>query len=512
MSYTEKLQAVFLAIKNTKRQEVPDAVQKKLLQMAATTTAETAPHFQAICDGLKFHAEMLNIPAFSFSPLQINWPSNPQAPLNHYTQAVQHRNAITQQLEKDGVAILLTPDMNGERYSMSMEDMKGRIHPLLMASVKHKGFVDTTFHLGEGKLVQVPTLDTREWDILHTYLPAEALQKIEPFLKRLLLIRPQGNIQNPELKPLWHCDKNGVEHSRGGERVFPVIGGIASSITHEQCNKIAPSLLSYLSNAARKGPTYQTIAKAIQSLLDEHKDAPWTGTSLRQELMLASNAFAGGPIGEHMPDSFLEPLADRLRSYPPAQRKGLLVDAVMRSGVMFNAKASVERKHDPLSLTTPQKMHTDQKNNPDQSQKAPTAASAVTTVHASTDTPPSEKRTAIAAAHRDAPKDPVQQSQEQALLDLFQTYHSSLTAPQLARKFLEVAHPFGLLPLSTEDVRVIDNIIETMKRAPSRAVHGVRWLMDVVRDAQLNMLEQAPAVDAHDQAPRQEIAPGAPRR
>lgn len=504
MSYTEKLQAAFLSIKSAKRQDVPDAVQKKLLQWAAAATAETAPHLNAIYEGLKFHAEMLNIPAFSFSPLQINWPSNPQSPLSHYTQAVQRRNAITQQLEKDGVAILLSPDPKGESYTLSMEDMKGREHHLLMVSVKNKGFVETTFHLGNENSIQVPALDIREWDSLNSQLPAEAIQRIEPFLKRLLMIRPQGSIQAPELKPLWNCDKNGVEHSRGGEPVFPVIGGIVSSITHEQCRKIAPDLLSYLSNAARKGPTYSTISKATQSLLDEHKNAPWTGESLRKELMHASSAFAGGPIGEQLPAHFLDHLAAQLHAYPPAQRNGLLIRAVMRSGVMFNAKASVERKHDPLSLTTPHKTQTEQKpgaGTHTEASRAPNAANTQTTEH-KPHLPP----------RRETPSDPVQAGQETALLELFQAYHNSLTAPQLARKFLEVAHPFGLLPLSAEDIRVIDSIIETMKRTPSRAVHGVRWLMDVVRDAQLNMLEQAPAPSTTENAPQHEMSPTPLRR
>lgn len=512
MSYTEKLQSAFLAIKNTKRQEVPEGVQKKLLHWAAASTAETAPYFQAICDGLKFHAEMLNIPVFSFSPLQINWPIKPEAQLNHYTQAIHRRNAITQQLEKDGIAILLLPDDTGERYSISMEDMKGRTHHLLIASVKNKGFVDTEFKVGEGRTINIPTMDAREWDSLYTHLPAEAIQNIELLLKNILLIRPQGNAQAQDLKPLWHCDKNGIEHSRSGGRVFPVLCGISPLITHEQCNKIAPGLLSYLSNAARKGPTQNTISKAMASFAEDNQETKWTVPSLRDGLMLASKEFAGGPIGKGIPDTFLEQLAGRLHSAKYSAREDILIDFIMRSGVMFNAKASMDRKHDPLSLTTPHKINSDQKSDQEQSKKAtPSPAAASTATPAKADTTDEEKR-APRPVHRDTLNDPVQRSQEQALLELFETYHSSLTAPQLARKFLEVAHPFGLLPLSTEDVRVIDNIIETMKRAPSRAVHGVRWLMDVVRDAQLNMLEQTPAVDTHDQAPRQDVSPSAPRR
>lgn len=448
MSLKERILSAIKEIDATKRQNFPSNIKERLLSYSDVKDTLTKEKVERVIECLHLHAVALSLNEFKYTPLAINWSNDTSIGVDYILSVIENRVNNNEALSKDGVAINFSSNKKAQSFSVTAEDMKGRIHPLAWGPVG-EDFSKKDFILGDQKTA-ISGLDIRNQVRMMTGMPSEIASKLKSVLSRIVLVEPGIN-KHKEFNSLWYCKKDGLGvDGNAAAGVIPVPLN-SSATTNAQLSKIDSSLVPYLSNAARIGPTVKTLRKTFTNLIEENKGA--TKDVYVEAILAEVKKLKGNPKDNPHLRNFLNfSIKPEASDYLKIENA---VDSYLRSGSMLNKNASKNKKHVGLTLAKSSKSQS--KTNSE-----------------------SFKPSNSSPLHK----------------VFFEEYEKS-TAPQLAKKLLETAYPEGILPLSPVDISYLERIVSTMQGLPNTAEHGLNWFADIIKEKQLELIQspKSPSVE-----------------
>lgn len=438
-----------------------------------------------LVDLINKHVDSTELDIFKYSKLNILWSTtltNPYA----CKDILLSRFHATNSLARFGVSFSLNHNKISNRVTLYAEDLKGRHVPLVVLDnqeakpykIENKG----THHYYRSFVE--PNVDGNIQFIHPSLNESGAKDEMLRIFNRAVLFTEHVEDLDQH-KDFFFCKKEGVKFPGCDEPKIPILVNTNHNSTPAQFNKIEPGFLKKVSNALRYGPSYETIKKTFNSLMDEVNgsilDPIDTAKSLERELAkITKKTNKVNDITQQRMVSILDNITGN-----STQRELALVSLFINSAgaIKFNPNDGAKLKHTPIDFVERKATKNGNANPTPKPERAPNKTNKAT--------PKSRTQPDITP-----PK---------GALAIFEQYHEDLTAEQLSRKLIEELSTSGsLLPLSVDEIKTINTFVETMKNMPTTAASGLNWLADIVKEKEMSLLEveapshrknQTPAID-----------------
>lgn len=470
MALEDRIKEAIKQVEDVKSGTLPEHIKTLLISYKDVKDSLTLKRVDGVLEFLSQHAVALSLDSFKFSSLPIQWGGNKKngIGIDFIYTVMSQRVAANDALARDGVALSMSYDEPGNKFFMLMEDMKGRTHPLAWGEPRH-GMQKFKLVDGKKKTTQMNGLDMRKPIKISSALPPEFADRIKKIFEKTILVKPRID-GFKEHNSLWFCDKDGVSIAPDGvsDKIIPVPFNYPSATTNAQISKLDKTIIPYLSNAARIGPTMKTLTREFSSAFEESKELP--GEKFTKAIQEKMSQIKGVSKKFSLPASAL--VVSTNKSESDNFRVRVVLDAFLRAGAMLNVNASQKRQHSGVVLKN-------RKEKP--------------------------KPTSVEDMKVSIPDDA-------PLKSVFLENYKNTTSVQLAKKLLEAAHPDGILPLTAQDIQNLEKITSTMQTVPDTAQHGLVWFSAIVKEKQMELIQIAPKFEREEELAPEEPSVLKPKR
>jgi hypothetical protein len=381
-----------------------------------------------------------------------------------------HANAM---LAQDGVALRFS--YQGTRVKLLAEDLKGRTHPIALWHYGHdkQDVYSSQFkNIANQDLSKTMSVDLQEGrtdDYLHG---AHIRAKMEKLSDRVMLV-----VHNPlkaaELNDLWFCKPDGLIHgSRKG--VIPILTGSYHPSVHAQLNKIDRSIIPYIANGTKKGPTYNTLYKKLSDVYKISQDASPTLFTDRLAQIFADLGEKVDIKADNWKKSSRPDLRKHAHLYIPT-----LISEALSTDVGFDPTASFNKTHKKVGFPSIKS------DIPNLQIDSPVVKRAVPPTHTTTEFTQRKQSSSNVKKAVSLPPEEHKLIDIDELKEVFLNFRETIPLKQLANKLIQTLAQGELLPLAMDDIKSINGIVETMDRQPNLSENGLNWIIELVNEKKL---------------------------
>jgi len=398
-------------------------------------------------------------PSMKYSTLPLNAPVLPSAfSIHELVGILKEREYRTKNIIKHGVAPYISS--NPHRVSFLAEDSKGRVHELL--SMMGKPETTSVNFMIKG--------DTNPLNFDNgTEAVANAL-KIEPtsiyspygdkLKEKILNAMNKGTVvthgtflfehakkaffARPEDITLVKLDGHPLDKGK-----IPLPTGNNPSIA-AQLNKLEPSIIPYLANAMKKGPTQRTINKHILEGLK-------LDTPQEQAISIISGIKKQSKSDIDMSNREKEWVGILSKNWEVPTKISAISREIMHYQHGFDVKADDTPKARPARAK----------------KKETPAKSSVKNEEKTLNTPKQDSTTTQAAPNGS-------KVNIDAALSAFYQNRETASPGSLSVQVLAAMSPNALIPMSADEIKDFTNSVEAIQKQPIGAEDGIRWLAKTV--------------------------------
>lgn len=398
-------------------------------------------------------------PVMKYSTLPLNAPVLPSSfSIHELAGILKEREYRTKNIIKHGVAPYISS--NAHRVSFLAEDSKGRIHDLLSMMGKPEttpvNFMikgDTTpLNFDNGTEAVANALKIEPTSIYSPY-GDKMKEKILNAMSKGTIVT-QGTFLFEHVKKAFFARAEDITlvkldgHPLDKGKI-PLPTGNNPSIA-AQLNKVEPSIIPYLANAMKKGPTQRTINKHI---LDGLK----LETPEKQANSIIASIKKQSKSDIDMSNREKEWVNILSKNWEVPTKISAISREIMHYQHGFDVKAD----------DTPKA-----KNTKNRSKEKPAKNSAK-----NEESPKSNPK-------KDSPIDQVSPSNSKvnidAALSAFYQNRETASPGHLSVQVLAAMSPNALIPMSADEIKDFTNSVEAIQKQPVGAEDGIRWLAKTI--------------------------------
>jgi len=423
-------------VKLTKRQVTPLYIKEHIAMLAESNSKTERSLFENIKDEIDKHTVSSSLDLLKFSLLTVYWPEKSKVSSLGIYQAIKQRNLATDTLINDGVALsFIYNKEHPKNVKLVAEDMKGRMHPLSnivltnpMASASvNSGKVSRELHLLT--LSKISRVSSR--------YPNFVSNELKSMFNRITIIDVPSN-EMSKLKDIWEISKDGIVSTYPSiDKTLPIPFGFSSPEINNQLKKINPSFIPLIANSVRLGPTQKTLVKMFEPIFTK-KDFVSINELLKKINETIKNSSLNDEFKVQLENKQL-PVFLLENYFNDVIKARILTDIIISSGKFFNPKPKSKPLHQSISV--------EKENHPKKEHYKKEDAKEDNSVF--------NEMLKISL-------------QEQNLLSL-----------DVASSMVKCMHPDGV-SLSPDDVASLCSIVDTIKRHPNVAEHGVAMFSGII--------------------------------
>jgi|TARA_B100000508_G_scaffold139407_1_gene137367 hypothetical protein len=392
-----------------------------------------------------------------YSALPLHAPALPKTfSIHELANILKDRELRTKNILKHGVAPYIYS--NSTRISFMAEDSKGRLHEffsLMGQSVSNKvnfmlkGDTDP-LAFDDGKTAIANAVKVESASIYSPY-GDKMKEKMLNVLNKGVVVT-HGNYLFEHAKKAFFARPDDITMVKLDGHPFekgkiPLPTGNNPSIV-AQLNKIEPSLIPYIINATKKGPTYRTLQKNITEGLKAS-----TPSEQASAIIAAVKKQSKGDIDmSHRAKDWTALLS---KEWDTPTKANAINREIMHYKHGFDVNADDTPK--------PKKSRTNKKDSPTKKQTIVQEKGTVEPKSQVINPPASTSKVNIDAA-----------------LSAFYQHRESSSPGRLSVQVLAAMSPDALIPMSADEIRDFTNSVESIQKQPIGAEDGIRWLAKTI--------------------------------
>lgn len=391
--------------------------------------------------------------SLKYSGLPLHSPGLPaNFSIHELANILKDRELRTKNILKHGIAPYVYS--NATRMSFMAEDSKGRLHEFLslmgqtvanQVNFMLKGDADP-LPFDDGKTVIANVVSVPSPTVYSPY-GDKMKEKILGLLSKGAVVT-HGNYLFEHAKKAFFAKPDDITMVKLDGHPFekgkiPIPTGNNPSVA-AQFNKIDPTIIPYLVNGSKKGPTFRTLHKQITEGMK-------SGTPSEQAVNIIASIKKQSKGQIDMSHRTKEWVGTLSKDLDGPSKTTILCRELMHYGHAFDPKAD----------DTPRQ----KKSRSSTKEKEPKAKS-------------NQGKAMLKANASNPRKDTPSHSgvNIDAALSAFYQYRESTTPGELSVKVLAAMSPSALIPMSAEEVQDFSRSVEAIQKQPVGAEDGIRWL------------------------------------